>query len=261
MCDCGPGARSHGRGTPCNRRTQIMEHIVVNGSVHTAFTQHQRICNAQTCLPCCLNWALWLSEQCAICFGDCIAMGFWSQACEPEYLHATSSLFDTRDTCRHWFPRDALFPLSLSLYVAAGHLSCSVQMKQLCEAKPNSHFLLGYACGSLGKHSSHCPVALFCSRTFLMQLSAKATGLIANSSAGCISDRDGGASALTPKAPARIKNVSAILAHLGDWKHITKPLKGYPHWRRIGIRPELSKRIAIEMNSNPLRCGWALSVS
>ncbi len=33
-----------GRGAPGNRRTQIMKHIVVNGSIHTACKQHQMIC-------------------------------------------------------------------------------------------------------------------------------------------------------------------------------------------------------------------------
>ncbi len=29
-----------GRGSPCNKHTQIMEHTVANGSVHTGCTQH-----------------------------------------------------------------------------------------------------------------------------------------------------------------------------------------------------------------------------
>ncbi len=33
-----------GCGAPCNRHMQIIEHIVVNGSVHTACKQHQRVC-------------------------------------------------------------------------------------------------------------------------------------------------------------------------------------------------------------------------
>ncbi len=33
-----------GRGAPRNKHLQIMEHIVVNGSVHTACKQHQRVC-------------------------------------------------------------------------------------------------------------------------------------------------------------------------------------------------------------------------
>ncbi len=37
-----------GRGAPCNTRMQIMEYIVVNGSVHTACKQHQRC--VQMCL-------------------------------------------------------------------------------------------------------------------------------------------------------------------------------------------------------------------
>ncbi len=36
------GPAHAGCGAPCNTRTQIMEHIVVNGSVHTACKQHQR---------------------------------------------------------------------------------------------------------------------------------------------------------------------------------------------------------------------------
>ncbi len=38
-----------GRRVPCNRRKQIVEHTVVNGSVHTACKQHQRVCT-QICL-------------------------------------------------------------------------------------------------------------------------------------------------------------------------------------------------------------------
>ncbi len=41
-----------GRGAPRNGRTQIMEHIVVNGSVHTACKQHQRVCK-QICVQIC----------------------------------------------------------------------------------------------------------------------------------------------------------------------------------------------------------------
>ena len=43
-----------GRGTPCNMGTQIMEHIVVNRSVHTAGKQHQRVCT-QICMQMCLR--------------------------------------------------------------------------------------------------------------------------------------------------------------------------------------------------------------
>ena len=38
-----------GRGAPRNRRKQILEHIMVNRSVHTGCKQHQRIC-MQMCL-------------------------------------------------------------------------------------------------------------------------------------------------------------------------------------------------------------------
>ena len=38
-----------GDRAPCNTRTQIIEHIVVNGSVHTGCTQHQRV-YSQMCL-------------------------------------------------------------------------------------------------------------------------------------------------------------------------------------------------------------------
>ncbi len=42
-----------GRGAPCNMRMQIIEHTVVNRSVHTGCTQHQRVCTqigVQVCL-------------------------------------------------------------------------------------------------------------------------------------------------------------------------------------------------------------------
>ncbi len=38
-----------GRRAPRNRCTQIMEHIVVNGSVHTAGKWHQRVCTKFAC--------------------------------------------------------------------------------------------------------------------------------------------------------------------------------------------------------------------
>ena len=43
-----------GRGAPCNRRTQILEHIMVNGSVHIGCKQHQRVCT-QICMQMCLR--------------------------------------------------------------------------------------------------------------------------------------------------------------------------------------------------------------
>ncbi len=38
-----------GRGAPRNRHTQILEHIMINGIVHTGCKQHQKLCT-QICL-------------------------------------------------------------------------------------------------------------------------------------------------------------------------------------------------------------------
>ncbi len=43
-----------GRGAPCNRHTQNMERIVVNGSVHTGCKQHQRF-STKFCVQICLR--------------------------------------------------------------------------------------------------------------------------------------------------------------------------------------------------------------
>ena len=43
-----------GRGAPRNRRRQILQHIIVNGSVHTGCKQHQRVF-MQICMQICLR--------------------------------------------------------------------------------------------------------------------------------------------------------------------------------------------------------------
>ena len=60
-----------GCGAPCNMRMQIMEHNVVNGSVHTGCKQHQMVYAS------CVNGALaWICSLCgrreaqALCPGD-----------------------------------------------------------------------------------------------------------------------------------------------------------------------------------------------
>ncbi len=50
----GSGLVHTGRGTPRNRRLQILKHTAVNGSVHTACTQHQRIC-VKFCIQICFH--------------------------------------------------------------------------------------------------------------------------------------------------------------------------------------------------------------
>ncbi len=42
-----------GQGAPGNRHMQILKHITVNGSVQTAYNQHQRVCT-QICKQICL---------------------------------------------------------------------------------------------------------------------------------------------------------------------------------------------------------------
>ena len=43
-----------GRGAPRNRHMQLLEHIIINGSVHTGCKQHQRVC-MQICVQTCLR--------------------------------------------------------------------------------------------------------------------------------------------------------------------------------------------------------------
>ncbi len=60
-------ARHTGRGPPCNRRKQIMEHTAVNGSVHTGCKQHQRVYTqicAQICLRVLCEWGLTRQKLC-----------------------------------------------------------------------------------------------------------------------------------------------------------------------------------------------------
>ncbi len=43
-----------GRRVPHNRQTQILEDIIINGSVHTGWEQHQRVCT-QICMQICFR--------------------------------------------------------------------------------------------------------------------------------------------------------------------------------------------------------------
>ncbi len=114
-----------GRGAPRNRRTQILEHIIINGSVHTGCKQHQKVCTQigmQICLRVlCERGLTAVHGQCGTCacwvnsLGDpwLFLLGFWCHLLHFCFWNFSSSSGST-------------LPVSTSLSLSATQSAQSV---------------------------------------------------------------------------------------------------------------------------------------
>ncbi len=152
MFDLGPVHT--GRGAPSNRHMQILEHMIINGSVHTGCKQHQRFAPRFACTSVCascVNGALvnWLGFQTRVCTNDLQVPGLGialsaalSGRIRPRYILSTQLTL----TAQGYIRLDILHHDMTSYSARLIKIQYLIQYKGVCCSMSFNCFLSHNAC-------------------------------------------------------------------------------------------------------------------